>query len=205
MKKWVGFLIIFVSFATLGFSSKYSINFNMDYNYGVSDYFDVSTAFYSTDGKNFRETRDNRMGFGFSLSATIPVMDRLCVVPGISLIFGHQNYEFQEIPEAESEEAEVDTYFFTILSGRVSLLYDLLRFKSNWSLNALLGLNYNNFSPDQGMREEDDTYWSVRAGLGATFFELKRFGFQVLGFYEFPFSGDRFTFIGIQVGINYRF
>jgi hypothetical protein len=206
MKKWAGFLIIFVSLATMGFSSKYSINFNLDYNLGVSDYFDTYTTFYSYDGKNFRETSDNRMGFGFSITATIPVMNRLYVVPGFSLKFGHQNYEYQEIPaETGDEDADVATYFFTILSGRVSLLYDVLRFTSNWNVNALLGLNINSFSGDQGMREEDDTYLSVRAGLGATFFELKHFGFQILGYYEFPFSGDKFTFLGIQIGINYRF
>ena len=206
MKKWVGFVLVFVLIAAPGFSTKYSINLNMDYNHGISDYFDATTTFYSFDGRNFRETRENRMGFGFSLGASVEVIERLHVSPEISMKFGHQNYEYTEILETPNEEeTELNTFFFTILSGRVSLIYDVFRFKSGWNLNALLALGVNSFSADQGMREEDETYWSVRTGLGATFLELKHFGFRLFGFYEFPLSGDRFTLLGVQAGILYRF
>jgi len=204
MKKWCWLFCAVVLLTSGGMAADFSLNLHVDYNHGVSDYFDQSVIFLTTEGKTFIETRDNRMGFGFALSVTVPVWKRFSLQPGIAYKYGHQNYEYRQ---ADNDEAEPEkaTHFFDLFAWNFSLVYDILRFRGDWNLNALLALGYNRFSADQEMREDERKYWSLRAGLGATFVQIEHFGFQMLCFYEFPLSDSDLTFLGISAGIMVRF
>jgi opacity protein-like surface antigen len=191
--------------ATWNFSSDFSVNFNINYNYGVSDFFEESRHFLSYDGKTFVEQKHNYLGFGFNLSVTIPVIERLYVVPGFSMRFGHQNYEYSEIPDDPEIESEKNTFFFHIVSGELNLVYDLLTFKKEWTIQIMAGLTYNQFSADEEMRSEDKTYWGFHPGIGVKFLQMKHFGFQLNVYYDIPFNSELFSYINTYIGIMYRF
>jgi hypothetical protein len=191
--------------ATWNFSSDFSVNFNINYNYGVSDFFEESRQFLSYDGKTFVEQKHNYMGFGFNLSVTIPVIERVYVVPGFSIKFGHQDYEYSEIPDDPEIESEKNTFFFHIVSGELNLVYDLLTFRKEWTIQIMAGLTYNQFRADEGMRLEDKTFWGFHPGIGLKFLQMKHFGFQLVVFYDIPFDSEHFSYINTYIGIMYRF
>lgn len=191
------------------FPGDLSVNFNINYNFGTADFFNLKETTVTVDDKNFLDTRDNRMGFGFNLTVNIPVMERLYVVPGIGVVFGRQNYEYIEVDDqgdpVVSDANEAHEYYFYIYSGELGMMYDLLKFKSGWDISVLGGLTYNLFRPNEKMNLEEENYFGAQFGLGARFFELKHLGVQLFGYYRFPFSADLMAHLGAQFGISYRF
>lgn len=196
-------------FASWTFASNFSVNLGINYNAGSADFFQESTLHLSYSGLNFVEKKHNQMGFGFNLGFNIPITKRLYIVPGVSMYFGHQQYEYTQVNatpgQANAGEDVKDTYYFIIYSGELNLMYDLFVLKNGWHINLVLGLNYNYFKADAEMLLDDEKYWGMQAGLGARFLLLRHFGFQVLGYYRLPFSDERFASVGALAGICYRF
>ncbi len=205
MRKIAFISIVIVLFSTGIFSSDFSINLNVKYNYGISDFFDESQSFFSYSGKNFVEKRHNHMGFGFNISVSVPVFKNVYVVPGFSLRYGHQDYQYEELTDDIDAESDKDTYFFNIITGELSIIYDIIRFKSDWCINVAAGLTYNRLSADEEMRLDEKTYWGFRPGIGVKFLQLKHFGFQFFLFYDLPFDSDLFSYLGVNAGIMVRF
>ena len=200
----ISVLIFFL--ASWNFAGDFSVNLNINYNAGTSDFFKKSEIPLIFQGLNFLETTHNKLGIGFNLSCNVPLKNRLYLVPGFSIVLGHQSYKYTQVDEGSTGENDSSTTsFFKIYSGELNLLYDVLVLKNGWFVNALLGLNYNNFKADVEMRADDEKYWGMMAGLGAKFYQLKHLGFQVLGFYKIAFGDERFSFVGIQSGLSYRF
>jgi hypothetical protein len=201
------FLIVLFTaiLASWNFSSDFSVNFNINYNYGASDFFDESQLFLSYDGQTFVERRHNYLGFGFNVSVTIPVVKKVYVVPGFSIKYGHQDYEYSEVPDDAEVESDKNTFFFKIVSGEFNLVYDLLTFKGEWTVQVLAGLTYNQLDADEGMRLEEKAFWGFHPGVGLKFQQMKHFGFQLVVFYEIPFDSELFSYVNSYIGIMYRF
>jgi len=205
MKKLILILtaILFLSISIM--SSDFFLHLNINYNNGISDFFDESQTFFSYSGKNFMEKRNNHMGMGFNVGFTIPIIKRLYVRPGFSIQYGYQDYEFSEIDGGTDGESEKNTFFFKLFSGELNVIYDLFRFKDMWNVNLLIGFNYNTFKPDNEMRVDEEKYWSLKTGIGATFIQIKHFGFQIYLYYDIPLKSELFSFAGISAGVFYRF
>lgn len=186
------------------FPSTFSINLNVNYNYGLSDFFSESQSFFSYEGKNFLERKQNYMGFGFNIGFSVPLVKNLFVVPGISIHFGHQHYQYEELSDGTEAESEKTNYFFDILSGELDLVYDLFRLKSDWRVSLSVGLTYNRLNADSEIRVDEKTYWGFRPGIGVKFLQLKRFGFQFLVYYNLPFDSELFSFLSMAGGIMIR-
>jgi hypothetical protein len=202
--------LILISAAILLFSmsitsADFSLHLNINYNNGTSVFFDESQTFLSYSGKNYVEKRKNHMGMGFNVAFSIPVLKRFYIRPGFSIQYGYQDYAFNELNGGTDGESDKNTFFFKIFSGELNVIYDLFRFRDKWNINLLVGLNYNTFNPDDEMRVNEEKYWSFRSGIGATFVQLKHFGFQIYVYYDLPFNADLFSFTGVSAGIFYRF
>lgn len=204
MNKLVVTAIIILTCSSLILAGNFSLNLNISYNLGVSDFFEKTQQSYFIGGANYLETTDTRMGIGFNVNITIPLIKRLYLVPGFSIDFGHQQYTFVN-QDSEDEDSENETRYFHIYSPEVNLLYDLFNLKNGWKLDLLAGLTYNAFKADAGMRRDDTQYWCLQLGIGARFLQLKHLGFQIFGYYRIPFKSELFTYIGSMAGVSYRF
>jgi hypothetical protein len=205
MRKWAIIFILFPLFCTGIFSSDFSIHFNIGYNHGISDFFEESQLFLSYSGKNFVEKKHNYMGFGFNVSISIPVIKKLYAVPGFTLKYGYQDYQYKEITDDVNAEDEKNSYFFNIISGEFNVIYDVFHFKSDWNISLVMGLTYNHFRADEGMMEEEKQFWGYHPGIGLKFSNLKHFGFQIFFFYELPFDSGLLSYLSTYAGILYRF
>jgi hypothetical protein len=205
MKKSILVSAAILLFSISVMSADFSLHLNINYNLGISDFFDESQTFLSYSGKNFVEKRNNHMGMGFNIAVSIPVIKRFYIRPGFSIQYGYQDYEFSELNGGTDGESEKNTFFFRIFSGELNVVYDLIRFKDRWNVNLLVGLNYNTFKPGDEMRVNEEKYWSFRTGIGATFVQLKHFGFQIFAYYDIPLNSDLFSYAGGSAGVFYRF
>lgn len=187
------------------YASDFAVNLNVSYGYGLSDFFDQSQLLLSYEGKNFAETRQNHMGFGFNIGVTIPVINRLTVVPCIGLRYGYQDYQYQELTDDTDGIDDKNTYFFRIVSGELNAIYDVISFKSDWYLSVMLGLTYSHFRADEDMLEDEQKFWGFHAGLGMKLLHLKHFGFQIFAVYETPFDAGLISYLNTFAGILYRF
>jgi hypothetical protein len=202
----IAIFIVLVSISCFGvFASDFSVNLNVNYGYGLSDFFDQSQVILSASGKNFMESRKNYMGFGFNISVAVPIIKHLTVVPGFTLKYGYQDYKYKELPDATDGVDDKSTYFFHISSGELNAVYDVICFKSDWCLSLVLGLIYNHFKADSGMMEEEKKFWGVHAGFGVKFLQLKHFGFQLFSVVEMPLESGLISYLNSYAGIFYRF
>lgn len=206
MKKLMLIAILTFSLLSWGVSADLSVNLNINYNHGVGDFFEQSQLPLSFMGMNFIEKKQNKMGLGFNVSVNVPIRKRLYLVPGASMYFGHQQYEYTQTDDWSTGANNVkETHYFKIYSGKLSLQYDLLALKSGWHFSLLFGLNYNHFTADNEMMTNDEKYWGTQTEIMARFLQLEHLGFQTAFFYKKPFSADFASFIGGRAGISYRF
>lgn len=204
MKRISVMFLMLVFLIVSGFSSDYSVNFNINYNAGNSDFFTKTENSSFSGGYNYLEKEWNKMGLGFNLGVNIPITKKLSVIPGFTIDFGHQEYEFSRVEEASDTDIK-DNYFFHLLSGEIKLNYNILSFKNGWKIIVALGAGYNSLKVDEDLRIEDKSFLSVTSGIGAQYFQLKHFGFQVFIFYKYPFKEKEFEYLSLQAGIIYRF
>ncbi|MCK4763477.1 MAG: hypothetical protein KAW12_14860 [Candidatus Aminicenantes bacterium] len=206
MKKLIFAVILIFLTASWSFSSGLSANLNINYNHGVSSFFDRSELQLTSSGLDFIESRQNRMGLGFTFSVNIPIYKRLYIVPGVSMNFGHQQYAYTQVgANGAGEDDTKNTYYFQLYSGEMSLLYDLLVLKNGWTVNLLLGLNYNSLKIDNETLVENQKYLGMQTAVGAKFQQLKHLGFQFFAYYKMPFAADLLAYVGAQGGISYNF
>lgn len=206
MRKLILAVFLILMLPLWGISADFSVNLNINYNHGISDFFEESQLHLSYSGLNFIEKRQNQLGLGFNLSFNIPILKRFYLVPGVCLYFGHQSYEYTQVEVVGTGENDVkNTFYFKLYSGEMNLQYDLLVLKNGWYVSLLLGLNYNYLKADSEMMMDDEKYWGMLSGLSARFLQLKHLGFHVSGYYKIPFDAKFCSFIGAQAGISYRF
>lgn len=206
MKKLILTALLALSITLPGFSADFSVNLDINYNHGSSGFFDKSQMPLSNGGMNFIEERQNLMGLGFHAGINISILERLYVVPGFSIYFGHQQYDYSQVDTGSTGENDAkETYYFKIYSGELSLRYDVLVLKNGWHLSLLGGLNYNHFTADDEMLMENEKYWGMQTGIAARFFQLRHLGFQAAFIYKKPFGKEFASFISGQAGIIYRF
>ena len=203
MKKFIIPAVFLLIYPSLILSDGFTINLNISYNYGVSDFFDKAQKTYFIGDTNYLETKDNRLGIGFNISLNIPLIKRLYLVPGFSFNFGHQQYTFEARDNAGGE-LEDETRFFQIYSPELNFLYDLFRLKNGWKINLMLGFNYSTFKADAEMKTINTNFWCLQLGIGARFLEQKHFGFQILTYYKMPFDNDTYAYIGAMTGILFK-
>lgn len=204
MNKKVIIILIFAIASLPVFSSGFGLVFNVNYNIGISEFFDRTEKLYQTGGFNFLESKRNILGIGFNAGIIIPVTSKLSIIPSLTINFGHQNYEFLR-QENVSDSDMKENYSLLMYSGSVRTNYDLFILKNGWRVTILLGANYNAFRADGESGLEETEYWGAEAGIGVKFFQLKNFGFQTFLIYNYPFSEENFRYLTLQAGIIYRF
>ncbi len=189
------------------FSSDFSVSLNINYNAGTTGFFQESSQQLSSNGLNFIEKKHNQMGVGFNFGFYFPIIKRFYIVPGVSMYFGHQQYEYTQVDGTDNTGSNdvKDTYYFQIYSGELNLLYDLLVLDNGWYVDLLLGINYNYFKADAEMMVDNEKYLGLQTGVGARFFQLRHLGFQFFGYYKVPFSDERLAYMGVHTGLSYRF
>lgn len=204
MKKSILFVCFTLCFCLLSFSAGMSLNLSINYNAGMSDFFNTVESTVSQDGVDFIEKSYNRTGFGFNLSLHLPVYKKFSLAPGAGVVFGHQNYEYFQA-DGNGEEDVTQNSYFRIYYGELNLLYEFVKFRNGINLNLMFGLNYNMFKADAEMEMADDNFMGMQVGFVGKFFELKHLGVMVSTYYRIPFSGDRFSYLSLQGGLSYRF
>ncbi len=205
MKKLILAAIFILLSTAWGLAGNFSVNLNINYNYGISDFFEESKLHLSRSGLNFIETKQNNLGLGFNFSLNIPILKRIYLSPGVGMYFGNQQYGYTQTDAGSQGEYDLkDTYYFKHYFGEISLQYDLLVLRNGWSIGLLVGANYNDFKPDSEMRLKESKYWGMQTGIIARFLQLKHLGFQAAGYYKKPFNPDFYSFIGAQAGVFYK-
>ena len=200
MKKFAllaAFVFISSSFAL---PADFSIHANINYSFGLNDFFDLNQVTYSFDGKNYLDKTRNKMGLGFNVGLNIPLSDKLFLTPAYSFQFGHQ--KFESVNLGDSREDNRKNSYFNITSGELTAGYNFLEIQQTWLFSAHLGLNYNWVKADKSLNLTD-TYWGWHGGLSARFQELKRLGFQLSAILRMPFSNAYYTILVVQAGIIY--
>jgi hypothetical protein len=204
MKRVFIIAMLTISLASLAVASDFSVSVNISSNWGVSDFFQQSQSALVQDGVNYLESVENRLGFGYSFSLNIPVMERLYVVPSLGQIRGHQQYLLENVDDPD-DDPEQATSYFKITSFELAVLYDLFVLENGWTLDLRCGLNRNKFVADEEMGIENKNYWGLQLGVGAKFLHLKHWGFQLLGLYKVPFDSELYAFFSAQFGVIYKF
>ncbi|MEN8222486.1 MAG: hypothetical protein ABFR36_04425 [Acidobacteriota bacterium] len=198
-------IVLVLALATLPvFSSEFGMVFNINYNIGNSDFFDRNETLYQSGGYNYLESKRNKLGMGFNTGVIIPVTSKLSIIPSFTVNFGHQSYEFAKI-EGASDNDISETYSLLTYSGAVAANYDILTLGNGWRIVLHIGANYNKFQADDESGIEDTDYLGAEAGIGAKFFQMENFGFQVFVIYRYPFTESDFRYLSLQAGIIYRF
>ncbi|MCI0471587.1 MAG: hypothetical protein L0Y73_08020, partial [Candidatus Aminicenantes bacterium] len=77
MKKLILAAIFILLSTAWGLAGNFSVNLNINYNYGISDFFEESKLHLSRSGLNFIETKQNNLGLGFNFSLNIPILKRI--------------------------------------------------------------------------------------------------------------------------------
>lgn len=206
MRKLIVITIAAILFTSGAMAADIIIGLSIKYNHGISDFFTKAENTVFDGGEEFLETRKNNMGYGLDLSVAVPVRNRIFVVPGISLSFGHQNYEYTwQTEEANTGDNDVkNSYFFKIFSGEVSLMYCLLPMDNGWNINVLGGLNYNKLTADEETLIENKNYLGLHLGIATKFFQQKHLGFQFEVLYRMPFASDMPGYISGRAGFLYK-
>ncbi|MEN8152597.1 MAG: outer membrane beta-barrel protein [Acidobacteriota bacterium] len=198
-------ILLMVTFLIIpALSSDYSLNFNINYNIGNSDFFSRTENLYVSGGYNYLENKRNKLGMGFNLGINIPITKKLSVLPGFAIDFGHQNYEFSMVEKASDSDIK-DNYFFYIYSGELKLNYNIFSFKNGWKMILAFGINYYTFKGDEAIGLEDSSFWGVISGIGAQYFQLEHFGFQAFILYKYPLKEKDFQYLTLRAGVIYRF
>jgi len=196
---------VFIIVLTLGaYASDLTVNLNIHYNYGLADFFQTQERHLSYSGLNFIEKERNKLGMGLGVSLAIPFLKRFYLVPGAGMIFGNHHYQYYRVDQTSQGDVDRIDYFY-LYTAEMGVMYDLLALDNGWRVSLLLGLNYNIFKPDAEIMLPEKKFWEFQSGLGARFFQLKRLGFQLWGYYRKAFDDDRFTYLTAQTGFCYRF
>lgn len=203
-RTWLTVIMMLVVAVAI-FPLELSVSLNVGINQGNSQFFEKSVLDLSYSGRTFRESRQNYMGLGFSIAAHVGILNRLTLVPGFEIRFGHQSFVYEETGQTPALETEKNTYFFKSYSGQLHVHYQLLRITPDWNLLVLGGINFNSVVAEEETEITDENYWSLRVGIGTTLLQLKRFAFHLFGFYDLPFSGDQWRYFGAFTGVIYRF
>jgi len=196
------FIIIFFSIYLI--SSELAVNFNVNYNIGNSFFFNNNIAQFWTAGYNYTEKSKNGMGMGFSANVIVRILKNLSVVPGISIDFGNQNYEFKRV-ESESETDVKDNYYFHLIRTDVKLNYNFISLRNGWRFGVIFGTGYNIVKSDSEINIGKEKYWNLLAGVSIKFFQLKHLGFYISSIYNYPLQNKNFEYLTVQSGIIYKF
>jgi hypothetical protein len=185
-------------------SSELAVNFNVNYNIGNSAFFNNNITRFWTGGYNYTEKSKNGMGMGFNANVIVFVSKNLSVIPGISIDFGNQNYEFKRV-ESESETDVKDNYYFHLIKTDVKLNYDFIALRNGWKFGVIVGVGYNTVKTDSEISIGENKFWNLMAGIDIKFFQLKHIGFYISSIYNYPLKNKNFEYLTVQSGIIYKF
>ncbi len=205
MKKSFILLIIIAMFSLSVYANGYNLFVGIGYAHGQSSFFDESEANYNYDGKTFVEKRKNNIGFNFTLNLSIPLTDKLSIIPGFSLTAGSQEYSYKEITSSQFGENKSDSFSYNLFTGDVILSYDFLKLNKDIVFNLLGGINYNIFNTDNGMGIEDTKYFGAIIGAGIKFLQKSQFDLIINATYNLAFNKEMPSFIRGQAGLRYKF
>jgi hypothetical protein len=170
----------------------------------MTDFFDQSLKFFSYNGLNFSETKENLMGIGIRANLNLKIAKNIYLSPSFSVYSGHQHYEYKSIGNGNGESV-LDDSFFYIFSGEFNLIYDALKFKNGWVVFALAGGTYNSLKADPEIRLDDMNEVGYQVGMGLKFRQLNHLGFQVSCIYKVPFPSENIAFGSLDAGVYYEF
>jgi len=204
MNKKVIFVLVIAIISLPVFSSGFGMVFNINYNIGMSDFFNRSENLYKSGGFNFLESKKNNLGIGFNAGLIIPVNSQLSIIPAFTINFGYQNYEFLK-QEGKSDSNVKNNYSLLIYSSGLKANYDIFTMRNGWRISLQLGINYNSFQSDKKSNLKNYKFWGTEAGIGVRFFQLKHFGFQSFLVYKHSFGIEHFKYVAIKAGIIYKF
>ena len=205
MKRTFILLIIIALFSLNIYSKGYNLFFGIGYGHGLSDFFEESKTNYNYDGKSFVDTRTNELGFNFVLNLSIPLSEKLSIIPGISMAAGNQGHSYEEITTSQQGESVSEQFSFNLFSGDIVLSYDVLSISKDIVFNVLGGFNYTIFNSDKGMMIEKTKYFGALIGFGIKFLQIDQFDLITNVMYNHAFNKDMPSFIKGQVGLRYKF
>ena len=84
-KKVIGLLVLAMASLPV-FSNGLGMVFNINYNIGMSDFFERQNTSFQVMGYNFLESKRNKMGMGFNAGLMIPITSKLTVIPSVTAI-----------------------------------------------------------------------------------------------------------------------
>ena len=198
-------MIVFMTGSAQGID--FTLNLGISHSLESGRFFDPFSTIFT--GEEVILTRDyrNRIGVGFDLSLQVTISPRLRLIPGIGIVYGHQ--EIVEAPtgaESKSESVTRTTYF-RILTGYLDAAYRLFSKKNNWNLDLLVGMGRNRIDSEEMLLivEGGESFWNLRMGAAASFRELHHWGarFQVMA--HQPLKPDYPRYFSLQGGVTYRF
>ena len=201
-KKAIG-LPIFLLLAVMVFPSDWALDFNLNDSSGLSDFFKLSQTSINTGAGTDMQKIRNILGWGFSAGIQIPIVERVALIPSMAVNYGYRKNEY--FPNGDENLAVRKTSYFRIFSGNLNITYDYLLLKNGWSSYLLSGFSLNSPHGASEVGFSKSSYLGWQAGLGFRFRQLKNWGFNTLLFYKTFFGAAKISYIGLDVGLFYRF
>jgi hypothetical protein len=201
-KKVIG-LSFFLLLAVMAFPSEWALHFNFNYSSGLSDFFKLSQTFINTGSGTDMQKISNKLGWGFNAGIQIPVVERVSVIPSLAVNFGYQKNEY--FPNQNENLAVRKNHYFRFISGNLNIAYDYLLLNNGWSSYLLTGFSLNSPYGDAEIGFSKSSYLGWQAGLGFRFRQLKNLGFNTLLFYKTFFGDAKISYVGLDLGLFYRF
>lgn len=185
----------------------FTLNLGISHSLESGGFFDpFSAQFIAEDGILNRDYR-NRTGVGLDLSLQVHVIPKLLLVPGIGVVYGHQEV-VETATEIDGEgESVTRTEYFRVFSAYVDAAYRVLSLKNNWHFDLIAGLGRNRINSEEMLLLEEGgkSFWNFRAGAAVSFRELRHWGVRFQVMYHLPVKQDYPRYLSLQGGFLYRF
>jgi len=198
-------MLLFIS----GFAHAIDFTLNLGISHSLESgrfFTPFSTTFHSEDGILERDYR-NRTGVGLDLSLQVTIAPRLLLIPGIGVLYGHQEVVETATEAGREGESVTRSEYFHILSGYVDTAYRVLSLSNNWNFDLLLGMGRNRIDSKDMLLivEEGGSFWNLRMGMAASFRELRHWGARFQIMVHTPLKPNYPRYFSLQGGVTYRF
>lgn len=183
----------------------FTLNLSISHSLESGRFFEPFSAVFPTEDGFLNRDYRNRTGVGLDLSLQVRVIPKLLLIPGIGVVYGHQ--EAVETANAVEGESVTRTEYFRVFSAYVDAAYRVLSLKNNWHFDLLAGVGRSRINSEEMLLlvEEGKSFWNLRAGAAFSFRELRHWGVRFQVMYHLPVKQDYPRYFSLQGGVLYRF
>jgi len=200
-----GLILLISGFAQ---ATDFTLNLGISHSLQSGRFFDPFSVYSQAAEGDLNRDYQNRTGVGLDLSLQVSITPRLSLVPGIGIVFGHQEVIETVNGAEDGGESETRNEFFRIVSASLDAAYRLFALENRWNIDLLAGMGRSRIHQENmlfNITADAGSFWHLRLGIAAAFRELRHWGarFQVMS--HLPLNRDYPRYLSLQGGVLYRF